>query len=340
VEVVESAGRLGRGAVSGELGSGALTVGEFLVAWLRHVRGRVRASTYDGYESLVRCHAIPGVGSVALVELEPLCLQDLYARLLLPAATGRAGLSAGSVRNLHLVLGQAFGQAVRWRLVAASPALGAQPPRARRPHRVVVDPPLLQKLLDAAGGDPLEAAVALAASTGMRRGEILALTWADLNREMSQLQVRRTLQPTRSGLLFEHPKTSRSRRTVALPAFIGPYLERQRARQKERRGLCAAWQEHDLVVDRGDGGPLNPDTLSSAWRRFLKRHKLPAVRFHDLRHAHATLMLIQGVHPKIVSERLGHASVGITLDTYSHVLPSMQTEAVEAFDRLFPTQVA
>ena len=153
---------------------------------------------------------------------------------------------------------------------------------------------------------------------------------------MSVLHVRRTLQPTTGGLVFEHPKTSRSRRTVALPAFIAPYLQRQRANQQQRRQDCADWQEHGLVADRGDGGPINPDTLSSGWRRFLKQNGLPHLRFHDLRHAHATLMLLQGVHPKVVSERLGHASVGITLDTYSHVLPSMQTEAVDAFDRLFP----
>jgi integrase len=133
------------------------------------------------------------LGADALVELEPLRLQELYARLLLPVATGGAGLSAGSVRNLHLVLGQAFGQAVRWRLITSSPAVGAQPPWAQRPHRVVVDPPLLRRVLNAAAGDRLEAAVALAAATGMRRGEILALTWADVNEEMSLLQVRRTL---------------------------------------------------------------------------------------------------------------------------------------------------
>jgi integrase len=124
---------------------------------------------------------------------------------------------------------------------------------------------------------------------------------------------------------------------VMLPAFLGPYLGRQRADQDARRTKAgAAWLETDLVIDRGDGAPLHPDTLSSGWRAFLARAGLPHVRFHDLRHAHATLMLQQGVHPKVVSERLGHASVGITLDTYSHVLPAMQAEATRAFDELFP----
>src|SRR5437899_1125693 len=133
------------------------------------------------------------------------------------------------------------------------------------------------------------------------------------------------------------PTTRRSRRAVALPGSLRPFLERARSDQALRRSRTPAWQDLDLVIDRGDGAPLNPDTLSSRWRLFLKRSGLPHVRFHDLRHAHATLMLLQGVHPKVVSERLGHATVGITLDLYSHVLPSMQQDAVRAFDELFVT---
>ncbi len=123
-----------------------------------------------------------------------------------------------------------------------------------------------------------------------------------------------------------------------LPEFLVPYLIRQKDDQGRRRELAgAAWRKTDVVIDRGDGAPLHPDTLSSRWGVFLARAGLPHVRFHDLRHAHATMMLQQGVHPKVVSERLGHASVGITLDTYSHVLPAMQEQAIRAFDELFPS---
>ena len=136
--------------------------------------------------------------------------------------------------------------------------------------------------------------------------------------------------------MFEQPKTARSRRTVALPAFLQPYLQTQQRAQTTRRDQHGdAWADLDLIIDRGDGNPINPDTLSTGWARRLRQHELPKVRFHDLRHAHATLMLTKGVHPKIVSERLGHASIGITLDTYSHVLPSLQHEAAAAFDELF-----
>ena len=123
-----------------------------------------------------------------------------------------------------------------------------------------------------------------------------------------------------------------------LPGFLRPYLVRQQEAQALRRAEATSWHDLGLVVDRGDGGPCNPDTISSAWYALCRRRGLPPIRFHDLRHAHATLMLLQGVHPKVVSERLGHASVGITLDTYSHVLPTMQAEAARAFDHLFGTE--
>jgi integrase len=225
---------------------------------------------------------------------------------------------------------------VRWGLLASNPASGAQPPRPRRAELAVVDAPLAARLLEASAGTRFEMPVAVAIATGMRRSEILALRWSDVSPDLSLAHVRRIIQPTADGLVFEEPKTRRSRRAVVLPGFLGPYLVRQREDQERRRREHAEnWSEHDLVIDRGDGRPRHPDTLSSGWHTFVKRRGLPHVRFHDLRHAHATLMLSKGIHPKIVSERLGHASIGITLDTYSHVLPSMQQEAAAAFDEIF-----
>jgi integrase len=310
--------------------SSPLTLAAYFAQWLAHARGRVRAKTYDGYMGLMRLYALPALGPVPLHDLKPLVLQGLYSDLL-----GR-GLSAGTVVNLHLVLTQALSQAVRWGLIPVNPAAGAQPPRPRRPELALVDPALAGRILDVAAGTSFEVPVAVAIATGMRRGEILALRWADLAPDLSLAHVRRSLQTSGGCLAFEEPKTRRSRRAVDLPAFLLPYLERQRAAQALRRGRCESWVDLDLVIDSGDGRPVNPDTLSSGWYRFAKRSGLPHVRFHDLRHAHATLMLLQGVHPKVVSERLGHASIGITLDTYSHVLPTMQADAVRAFDELFP----
>jgi integrase len=235
------------------------------------------------------------------------------------------------------VLTQAFGQAVRWGLLDRSPATGAQPPRPRRPEPTVVDADLAQRILSTVRGHQLELPVAIAIATGMRRGEILGLRWHDIDEDAGVIHVRRSLQSTKPEPVFEEPKTRRSRRAVAVPAFLRPYFDSQLEDQMRRRAeLGSGWHDMDLVVDRGDGDAVSPVTFSAAWPKFLRRAGLPHVRFHDLRHGHATLMLMRGVHPKIVSERLGHSSVGITLDTYSHVLPGMQAEAVQAFDDLFP----
>ncbi len=308
-----------------------LSVNHYLQEWLAHSRGRVRATTYQGYESLIRCYASPALGEVPLTELSPLDIQRLYSSLLVP----ERHLSSGTVLNLHLVLTQALGQAVRWGILSSNPAKGAQPPRPVRPEPVVVDTALASRIVEALQGSAVELPGMIAIATGMRRGEILALRWADLEPDRTHAQVRRTLHTTGRGLQFSEPKTRRSRRSVALPRMLRPCLARHRLDAEARRSNDGTWQDLDLVIDRGDGGPLNPGTLSSRWRLFLRRSGLPHVRFHDLRHAHATLMLLQGVHPKVVSERLGHASVGITLDLYSHVLPSMQQDAVRAFDELF-----
>lgn len=168
--------------------------------------------------------------------------------------------------NLHLVLTQAFGQAVGWGLLDRSPAAGAQPPRPRRPEPAVVDAELAMRILTAARGQAIDLPAAIAIATGIRRGEILGLRWSDLDAEFSVAHVRRTLQSTTSGAVFEDPKTRRSRRAVALPAFLHPYLARQIEDQSRRRAeLADGWKDTDLVVDAGDGGAVSPVNLSSAW---------------------------------------------------------------------------
>jgi integrase len=312
-----------------EEGSETLSFESYAEAWLDHVRARVRPTTYRGYEGLIRGYVIPALGQVPLQSVRPLHIQRLESAAL-------ARVSPGTVLNLHLVLTQALNQAVRWGLIAANPAKGAQPPRPRRPEPVVVGPDLVKQILLATEGTSLALPVALALATGMRRGEILGLRWGDLDQGDTHAFVRRTLQATHGGLRFHEPKTRRSRRSVALPEMIRPYLERERADQARRRARYGErWQDSGLVVCARGGGPVYPDTVSTSFRALRRRAGLPEIRFHDLRHAHATLMLLQGVHPKVVSERLGHASVGITLDIYSHVLPSMQSEAVQAFDLMF-----
>jgi integrase len=307
------------------------TFADYLDFWLDHARGRVRAKTWEGYECLIRVHARPALGQIALADLSPLDIQGLYSTLL----ARKPPLSGGTVLNLHLVITQALGQAVRWGHLGSNPAQGAQAPRPRRKESAVVDKGASERILEAASGTRMEAPAAIAIATGMRRGEILGLYWSDLSKDCASAQVARSLQWTAAGLVFERPKTARSRRLIVLPEFLHPYLERQKESQEQRRDQSSDWEETGLVIDRADGHAWDPRSFTSTWRAFLIKASLPRVRFHDLRHAHATLMLQQGVHPKIVSERLGHASIGITLDTYSHVLPSMQQDAADAFDEIF-----
>ncbi|MCP4377573.1 MAG: site-specific integrase [bacterium] len=173
----------------------------------------------------------------------------------------------------------------------------------------------------------------LAVTTGLRRGEILGLRWSDVDLAAGTLTVQQSLEQIKDGLRFKSPKTHRSRRSLALPAMTVEALRSHRASQAEERlALGVAWEEHGLVCPRPAGAPWAPDTLSTAFAAFVRGSGMKPFRFHDLRHSHATHLLRAGVHPKVVSERLGHSSVGITLDTYSHVLPGMQQDAVRLID--------
>jgi integrase len=317
-----------------------MTVAEYLYFWLDHMRFRVRPTTYDGYRCICEIHVIPRLGATRLVDLHPLQIQRMYTEALVSGrARGSGGLAARSVLHLHRVLKEALAQAVRWQIIAANPALGAQPPRPVRPELIVVDPDMARRVLTSVVGTDLHAPVALALGTGMRRGEILGLKWPDIEDAPPVLRVRRSLQVTRDGIVFQEPKTARSRRAITLPGFVVDALGAQRSVQGARQAdLGLLWQEGGLVVDRGDGHPWDPDAFSGKWRRFVSRAGLPRIRFHDLRHAHATLMLVKGAHPKVVSERLGHATIAITLDVYSHVIPSMQNEAARLVDEVFTAE--
>jgi len=307
-----------------------LTTAQFLRDWLQSARPSVRVSTYDRYEQLLRLHALPALGRIPLARLTPQHLQRLYAEKL------ASGLSPRSVHHLHAVLHRALRQASCWGVVPRNVADLVAPPRGQRRQMSCLSPDQARTLLATASGDRLEAVYALAVTTGMRRGEILALQWKYVDLETGSLQVVGTLQRTREGLSIAEPKTDRSRRQVALSATAAQALRKHRAAQASQRLLLgAAWQDLDLVFTNDIGGPMEPANLiRRSFQPLLKRAGLPPIRFHDLRHTAATLMLSQGVHPKIVSEMLGHSQINITLDLYSHVTPTLQRQAAAAVDDL------
>ena len=318
--------------------AGRQTVRQYLERWLDdYVAVSVAPSTASHYRDIVRHRLIPALGSVELAELRPQQIQAFYSRLLHEGrADGTGGLSAKSVLRFHQVLHAALHHAVRWQLLARNPADAVQPPRAARRELTTIDAADVSRLLAAADETPIGNLARMAVMTGMRRGELLGLRWRDVDLDGGMAHVQQTAQRIAGqGWVFRQPKTRLSRRSIALSPATVTMLRRHRREQLAARLLAgSAYQDADLVFASGLGTPLEPGTVNRCWWRVLASAGVGHVRWHDLRHAHATLMLSAGVHPKVVSERLGHASVAITLDVYSHVVPGLQVAAAAQLDTL------
>lgn len=312
-----------------EINAKRLTVAEYLEKWLEAREKKVKRTTIDGYRILIRAHIVPLIGNVRLSKLRPLHVEKLHA-----AVRGK-GLSETSVLHVHRCLFAALRQAVRWQLVARNVAESVEAPRPER-HRVeAMEPEDASRVLKAVAGTPLEVPTILALGTGMRRGEVLGLRWSDIDLETGQARV---VQQVTSDGSFDTPKTHRSVRPVALPPFVLDALRRHRVAQNERRLICGeAWQDFDLVIDRGDGAPMRPDVLSKRFGKVARREGL-GLTFHGLRHGYATLMLTSGVSLKVTQGLLGHSTFAITADLYTHVAEKADTEAAGRLDSLlFPT---
>jgi len=303
------------------------TVKSYLEEWLETARPSLRPATHKRYSEYVRLHAIPVIGAVPLTRLSPQHLQRLYANRM------EAGLSPTSAGHLHAVLHRALGQAARWGQIARNPVDLVTRPRADHHEMATLSPEQARGLLAAARDERLEALYVVALSTGMRQGELLALKWPDVDLDGAHVTVRATLQRVGNGWTFNEPKTAGSRRRVSLTSAAVAALKRHRASQAEERLRCSFWQDPELVFATGVGSPMDAThVIRRSFHPLLIRAGLPRIRFHDLRHTAATLLLGQGVHAKIVSEMLGHSNIAITMDLYSHVTPTMQRQAVEAMD--------
>jgi len=313
-----------------------LTLREYLEGrWLPAVTMTVRPSTHASYARNIRLHIVPQLGAVTLQKLDPMMLNNFYLHLLKDGrAIGSGGLSVRSVRYIHFIVHRALRDAIRWQLLTRNVADAADPPKESahlRPEIQTWSAESLRTFLDGTQGDRRWAAWLLLASTGMRRGEVLGLRWEDVDVRRGQLAIRQTLITADMVTMFGEPKSRRSRRVVALDATTIEALQRHRRRQlEEKLALGPEYRDNDLVFARKDGRHYEPDEFSREFERKLTRLKLPRIRLHDLRHTWATLALQAGIHPKVVSERLGHSTIAITLDTYSHVTPSMQRDAADA----------
>ena len=311
-------------------GPGDTTVGEFLEEWLESIQFAMRPLSWKRYCQYVRLHAVPAIGDIPLNSLTAKHLQALYAERL---AVGR---SPKTVLELHRTLHRALGAAELSGLVRANIARQANPPRPDRFEVQPLSPDEVERFLVAARGDPLEALFTLAVTTGMRQGELLGLRWRDIDLERATIRITGSIQrATGRGLVRSPPKTRKSRRQVLLTGLAVAALHRHTETQKAQRLEASRWYESDFVFTTRYGKPIYASEISCrSLPRVLGKARLRHIRFHDLRHTTATLLLGEGVHPKIVSEMLGHSNIGITLDLYSHATPTMQGVATAALDKL------
>jgi len=314
------------------------TLGQYLDQWLQDHRGNIAPNTAQTYAWFVDKHIKPAIGQIPLTSLKPEHLQRLYSEKLTSGRrNGNGGLGNRSVRYIHTTLHKALKSAVKQGKIVRNPADAVDIPKVTRRAIQTMDETELHIFLEYSKSTPYYALFYMDLFTGMRRSEILALRWRDIDLLLCQTSVTRTLHQLHNReIVIGQPKTAKGRRLIALsPSTVAVLREHQAEQIKQKQSLgMPPLQDDDLVFSHPDGKPLLPDSVTQAWRRLARQAGLSGIRLHDARHTHASFMLKAGTHPKIVQERLGHASIQVTLDTYSHVAPGLQQAAANHFDEI------
>lgn len=323
-------------ALGGTMAAGRLpTVGEYLESWIRTVLpGTVRESTALSYTDLVRRHIVPAVGGRRLDRLTPADVREFLASKSVETSARGRPLSPRTVQYLHAILRRALEQARREELVHRNVAALVSPPRVVREEVQPLSPKEATRLLETAERDRLYALYSVALALGLRRGEALALRWGDVDLEQSTLRVTGSLQRVGGELRLTQPKTARSRRVVPLPDVCVEALKAHRAAQAQERLKAESWGDPDLVFTTRRGTPIEPRNLVRHFEALCRRAGIRKIRFHDLRHTCASLLLAQGVEPRVIMATLGHSVIGTTLNLYTHVMPVTQRAAATEMNRL------
>lgn len=310
-----------------------LTIAAYLDTWLGHAKSQVTPRTHERYSEIVRKNIGPAIGSVNLTKLRPQQIADAYSKALTSGRRdGKGGLAPTTVVYMHRVLKQALSQAVRWKMLATNPADAVDPPKVERSALQTYDMPQTAELIERIRGSRLMIPVLLGVMCGLRRGEIVALRWRNVDLQARKLLIVESAEQTKAGVRYKPPKSGKGR-GVALSASVAEELRLHKLKQAEELLKLGVRQDDSaFVYAQENGDPVQPRSLTHAWMKASASGYLPRIRFHDLRHAHATHLLANGVHPKVASERLGHSRVGVTLDLYSHVLPGMQEDAASRVD--------
>lgn len=315
---------------------GKTSLAEFLERWLKdYAWANLSPRTAEGYEHITRRYLIPSLGKIALSQLKPEHIQAYYSdKLNNGRCDGKGGLSPSTVRHHHMCLHSALQSALKWGLLFRNPTDSVSVPHCQHAEMHTLNENEIHAFLEEAKSTPYYALFYTALFTGMRRSELLALRWSDIDLTLCQISVNHSLHVLKNRQVLIRPtKTAKSRRLIVLTPSTSLVLKEYREYQESLHIFSGTLlKDSSLVFSTIDGNPLLPNTVTHNWIKTARRAGLNGVRLHDARHTHASLMLKQGIHPKIVQERLGHSSIQVTLDTYSHVAPGLQEAAAKRFD--------
>lgn len=309
------------------------TVAAFLDEWLNFIKPTVSPKTHERYAEICQKGIAPLLAGVTLAKLKTDRIDAAWAKALTEGRRdGKGGLSPRTVHHMRRVLIKALNQAVVWDRLVKNPAQASTPPKIERKSMLAYDASQVAALLEHMRPTRLYVPVLLAVMCGLRRGEIAALRWKNVDLDARMMAIVESAEQTTGEVRYKPPKNDRAR-PVAISPTVAEELRSHKARQAEELlRLGIRMDDNGFVVAQIDGRPLQPRSITHEWTRLLAKTELPRIRFHDLRHTHATQLLAAGVHPKVASERLGHSTIGITLDLYSHVMPGMQEDAAAKVD--------
>jgi integrase len=320
-----------------------ITLAEYLRYWLNHyAAANVGPKTLERYTEILERHVIPALGTAQLQKLRPTAVQAYYTQAEQSGRLdGGGGLSRRTILQFHRILHKALRQALRWQFVEFNVMDAVEPPKPVYEEAATLNRDELARFLNRAQGTRAFAPTLLAIYTGMRRGELLGLRWADVDLENGFVQIRQALGEAEGKLYFKAPKTQKSRRSIPIPLKVVHILAGHKKHQEKHRELFgSAYNDHDLVFACPDGSPWRPGNFTRAFKEIAQSVGLDWASPHKLRHTHASYLLQTGVHPKVASERLGHSGVSITMDLYTHLLPGMQEDATQKIEEYLDASLA
>lgn len=310
--------------------------GEYLDYWKDKTFNNLEITTKEGYIQKIDKHIKPYLGNILLENLKPLHLQNFYEEKLKNGKLdGKGGLSARTVLALHRIIHSALQQAVKWQLVIRNVAEAVEPPKAKKYKASFLTDKQTEELIAKARNTDIYIPIMIAIYTGARRGEILGLNWNNVDLEKGIIKIVDNLCATTNGLIIKQPKTNSGIRTIAISKSLVKILKNHKINQmKNKIRLGESYKENNMVCCYEDGHLFNPKRFSAKFNELLQGNNLPMVRFHDLRHSHASLLVKMGVQPKEISSRLGHSNIGITMDLYSHLYEETDREVANMFEKL------